>query len=233
MNRFIRLSLITAALSSWASASVVTMNSQSFIGQLDLVVNEASTSNNTTNLAATFGGSSSTPDLTILGQEARLLLGTLAIDEDIADGDVTPNISTQEHDATYGLSVNVLTVQWGNLNFLVTPGMFDLTGFIPGGSDDNTLDGPEEIRVDLSSLFQVASFNGVAVRFTLVDDNFGTDQVLELNQGSAAETVYLRAEVIGLDQPNPTGEVPEPATMALVGSGLLALSFAARRKAKA
>jgi hypothetical protein len=228
MNRFIRLTLTVVALASMASAAIVTMNSATFTGQSDLAVAPGSTDDGTTSLAATYSGSSSTIDLTTVGQTARLALGTLIIDENVAVGDSSPNITTIEHDADYGLLITVSTAQWGVLNFLATPGLFDLSGFSPGGSDDNTLDGPEEIHIDFATLFQDATFGNMTVRFSILDDAFGTDQQLDLNQGSAAETIFLQAEVLRIDEPN--GEVPEPATMALAGSGLLALGWASRRR---
>ncbi|MEI9812316.1 MAG: PEP-CTERM sorting domain-containing protein [Acidobacteriota bacterium] len=76
--------------------------------------------------------------------------------------------------------------------------------------------------MDYSGLTQTVTLGLITVQFSLVDDEFGTDQSLEFNQGSAAETLFLRATVLDVAQP-PGGEVPEPGSMALMGGGLLGL----------
>jgi hypothetical protein len=206
------------------------MTSANFTGQNSLVVDLGATDNSTTRLVATYNGASQSLDFTTVGQEDRLPLGTLILGEDIALGDTTPNILVAEHALGYGLTITANT-DWGVLTFVAGNGRFNLANFQPTPNvlDSDTTDGADEIQVDYSGLTQTITKGLVTVQFSITDDEFGTDQTLEFNQGSAAETLFLRAQVIRVDQ----STVPEPASMAMMGAGLVGLGVFARRKARA
>ncbi|MEI9812315.1 MAG: hypothetical protein WDO18_06425 [Acidobacteriota bacterium] len=113
MNRFFYLALIGAALSCVASATTVTMTSTaSFTGSNSLIVDLGGTDDTTTRLVATYNGLGATSDLTTIGQEDRLALGTLILGENVAIDDTTPNILAAEHALGYGLTISVNTT-WG------------------------------------------------------------------------------------------------------------------------
>src|SRR6478609_1010877 len=130
MNRFLYLAVIGAALSGLASATTVTMTGSNFTGQNSLVVDLGVTDNTTTRLVATYNGASQSIDLTTVGQEDRLPLGTLILGEDIAPGDTTPNILAAEHALGYGLTITANT-DWGVLTFVAGNGRFNLANFQP------------------------------------------------------------------------------------------------------
>jgi hypothetical protein len=230
MNRFIHLAIIAVALSGFANATVITMNSAAtFTGGLDLAINSPD-DDNTTRLTSTLNPASSTIDFISLGQVDWLPLGTLRLGEGIAVGDTTPNIIANEYNNGYQLAVNIDT-NLGLFNFLANSGLFTLN-FSPGGLggiDADTTDAAAEIAVDFSTLTQSVTVGLVTLQLSVVDNEFSSNHTLQFNQNATAATVWLRAEVTKLDQP-PTGDVPESGTMALLGSGLLGVGMLAGRR---
>lgn len=228
MLRFIRLPLLVLAVSGFASATAITMNSSAtFVGGLDLAINSPD-NNDTTRLVATYNGASMTVDFSSVGQVDWLALGTLQIGEGIAAGDTTPNIIETEHDGGYTLAVNVDT-NLGMLNFIANAALFNTSGFAPGVLDSDTTDAAAEITVDFSTLNQTVTVGLVTYSLSIVTNQFGNNQQLEFNQNGQAATVWLRAEVANINEP-PTGEVPEAGTMAMLGSGLVGVGLLARRR---
>lgn len=228
MLRFIRYSLLAMAATALASAAPISMNSSAvFTGGLDLAINSPD-DNNTTRLVATYNGASMTINFSSVGQVDWLALGTLAIGEGIAEGDTTPNIIEGEHDGGYTLAIDVDT-NLGMLNFIANAGLFNTSGFAPGVTDADTTDAAAEVTVDFSTLNQTVTVGLVTYSLSIVTNQFGNNQQLEFNQNGQAAQVWLRAEVINIDEP-PTGEVPEAGTMAMLGTGLLSVGMLARRR---
>lgn len=227
MLRFIRLTSIAVALASVSSAAIVSMNSPAtFTGGLDLAINSPD-NNTTTRLTSTLNAASSTIDFTLIGQVDWLALGTLRLGEGIASGDTTPNIIAAEFDNGYQLGIDIDT-SIGLLSFIANSGLFSTVNFDPGGSDSDTTDAAAEITVDFSSLNQSVTVGLLTYSLAIVDNQFSSNSVIAFNQNATASTVWLRLEVTDVDEPQ--GEVAEVGTLAMLGSGLLAVGAMARRK---
>ena len=227
MHRFLSLTILAVALSGFASATVISMNSAAtFTGGLDLAINSPD-DDTTTKLTSTLNPASSTIDLSLMGQVDWLALGTLRIGEGISQGDTTPNIIAAEYNDGYQLGIGIDTTL-GLLNFLANSGLFSFN-FSPGGFDADTTDAASEIVVDFSTLSQTVTVGLVTLQLSIVDNQFSNNHILQLNQNATAATVWLRAEVTNVEQP-PTGQVPEAGTMALLGSGLVGVGLMARRR---
>jgi hypothetical protein len=226
MLRFFRLTSLAAALAGLAAATPISMNSSaSFTGGLDLAVNGAD-DNSSTRLTSTLNAASSTFDLTTIGDVDWLALGTLRIGEGIAQGDTTPNIQAVEYDNGYQLAINIDT-NVGLLAFIANSGLFSTVNFAPGGFDADTTDAAAEISVDFTTLTQNVTVGLITFALSIVDNQFSSNSILDFNQNATAATVWLRAEVIEVGAP---GDVPEVGTMAMIGSGLMALGLLARRR---
>jgi len=229
MNRFLQLSFVAVALSGFASATMISMNSPAtFTGGLDLAIGGAD-NNTTTRMSATLNAASSTSDLLLVGDESWLALGTLRISEGIDPQDATPNILASEYDNGYQLGVAIDT-NLGLFNFLASNALFSTVNFAPGGFDADTTDAAAEIAVDFSSLNQTLTVGLVTYSLGIVDNEFSSNSILQFNQNATAATVWLRAAIIRIDEePNPA-ETAEVGTMAMLGSGLLGLGYLARRR---
>ncbi len=231
MNRFVRHILIGATAvvcSGLATATPISMNTQAtFTGGLDLAINSAD-NDTSTRLTSTLNGPTSTIDFSSVGQVDWLALGTLRLGEGISQGDTTPNILAAEYDDGYTLAIDVDT-NIGLLSFIANNGLFSTINFQPGGFDADTTDEPAEISVDYSSLSQQVTVGLITFSLSIVDNEFSNNSILQFNQNATAATVWLKAEVLRVDDPNP-GEVAEVGTMAMLGSGLVALGVLARRR---
>jgi hypothetical protein len=231
MHRFIRHSLLigiaAVAFSGQARATVITMNTPAtFTGGQDLTI-DSSDNDTSTRLTSTLNGASSTIDFTTAGQVDWLALGTLRLGEGIAIGNTTPNILAAEYNDGYRLAIDVNT-NLGLLSFIANSGLF--TTFLDSGTfDADTTDTDAEITVNLASLSQQVTVGLITFSLSIVDNEFSNTSVLAFNQNTTAATVWLKAEVLRVDEPNPS-ETAEVGTMAMLGSGLLALGAMARRR---
>ncbi|MEO5925171.1 MAG: hypothetical protein ABIR70_15225 [Bryobacteraceae bacterium] len=229
MNRFLHLSILAVALSGFASATVITMNSSAtFTGGLDLAINGPD-NNNTTTLTSALFGASSTFNLVSVGQTDWLALGTLGLAEGINDQDTAPTIIQSEYDGGYLLTISVDT-NLGLLSFIAPDALFTRT-FDSGPIDTETRDLAPEISVDFASLSKVITVGLTTYQLTIVDGNFSNNSTLLFNQNATAATVFLRAEVLRVQDENPS-ETPEVGTMAMLGSGLLGVGLVARRRTR-
>ena len=81
--------------------------------------------------------------------------------------------------------------------------------------------------MDFSGLSQTVTVGLVTYSLSIVDNQCSNNSILEFNQNNTAATVWLRAEVVGVENAPQTAEV---GTMAMLGAGLLALGTMARRR---